>query len=90
MKIIFFNKSIYKGDNPVKKRKGDSPLKSSGSDCTCANTDYFIARFCINIVRLNRYVIKCVSDYLSVNNTVNTLDLQDVYINCTWGNYMTH
>ena len=46
MKIICFNKSIYKGDNPVKKRKGDSPLKSSGSDCTCANTDYFIARLC--------------------------------------------
>ena len=41
--IIFFIESKYKGDNSVK--KGDSPLKRSGPDCTCANTDYFIARF---------------------------------------------
>ena len=40
-----FIKTKYKGDNTVKKRKGDSPLKSSGLDCTCANTNYFIAWF---------------------------------------------
>ena len=26
----------------LKTRKGDSPLKSSGPDCACANTNYFI------------------------------------------------
>ena len=41
----FFIKRKYKGDTSVKKRKGDSLLKSSSPDCTCANTDYFIARF---------------------------------------------
>ena len=47
MNILFFIiiKSKYKGDNSVKKQKGDSLLKGSGPDCTCANTDYFIARF---------------------------------------------
>ena len=44
--ILFLIKIKYKGDNSVKKRNGDSPLKRPGPDCTCANnTDYFIARF---------------------------------------------
>ena len=36
-----------------------TPLKRSGPDCACANTDYFSTRLnvCINIVTLNRYVI---------------------------------
>ena len=44
MNIIFFIKNKYKGDN-LKKRKGDYHLESSGPDCTCANTDSFIAQF---------------------------------------------
>ena len=31
--------------SPLQKRDGDAPLKGSGSDCTCANTDYFITQF---------------------------------------------
>ena len=42
---ICFIKSKYKGDNSVKKRKGDFLLRRSGPDYRCANTDYFIARF---------------------------------------------
>ena len=57
MNNIFF-KSKYKGDNSVKNQKGDFPIKGSSLDCTCANTDYFIAHVFISIVRLNRYVIK--------------------------------
>ena len=32
------------GDNSVKNEEY-TPLKSASIDCTCANTDYFIARF---------------------------------------------
>ena len=39
-----FIKSKYKGNNSVKKQKGDSPLKH-GPDCTCANTDYSLHGF---------------------------------------------
>ena len=35
----------------------DVKTKRSSPDCTCANTDYFIA-WIISIVRMNRYVIK--------------------------------
>ena len=45
MNIIFVIKSKYKSDNSMKKLIGDSPLKGSDPDCTCGNTDYFIALF---------------------------------------------
>ena len=56
---IFCIKSKYKGYNSVKKRRGDSPLKCSGMDFTCANTDIVLHSFdvCIGIVRLIRYII---------------------------------
>ena len=45
--IILFIKSKNKGNNSVKKRKGDSPFKQfrSGLFIKFVNTDYFIARF---------------------------------------------
>ena len=47
--IPFFFSFLFKVNireiTPLKKEKGIPHYKGSGLDCTCANTDYFIARF---------------------------------------------
>ena len=52
MNIIFLIKNKFKGDNSIRKRKGDSPLKQFIQIILLHGFDV-----CITIVRLNRYVI---------------------------------
>ena len=61
--IIFFIKSKYKGDNSIKKRKGNSPLKHSGVQIVHVLIQIILLHgfdACVSIVRLNRYVIKSI------------------------------
>ena len=44
-KLIFLLNVNIREITLLKIRKGNSPVKRSGLDCTCVNTDYFIARF---------------------------------------------
>ena len=47
--VLWFKNILLKVNigeiTPLKTEKEISPLKRSGLDCTCANTDYFITRF---------------------------------------------
>ena len=52
MNIIFLIKNKFKGDNSIRKRKGDSPLKKFIQIILLHGFDV-----CITIVRLNRYVL---------------------------------
>ena len=52
MVLEYFLFKVNLREITVKKLKGDSPLRGSNPDCTCANTDYLLHRFdvCILLV----------------------------------------